>query len=258
MNISKRLPLALMVAALGVSAAHAEPKMPPAQKKQIEQVVHDYLVSNPEVLIEASQALQKKQQETMQTQARTAIAEHGSALVSGSLTVAGNPKGDVTLVEFFDYQCVHCIKMKPVIDALIKKNPNLRVVYKEFPIFGKESELASRVAIVAAKQGKYMAFQDAIFKSGQQHLDEEKVMAIAKKVGLNMETLKADMNTPEVTKLLGESRSLAESIHLMGTPAFVILATPNGKYKAGGEVSFLPGAADEADMQVLINKSAKK
>ncbi|HVT63285.1 MAG TPA: DsbA family protein [Legionellaceae bacterium] len=225
-------------------------------KKQIQEVIHDYLITNPEVLIEASQVLQKKQQEALQAQAKTAITQYGSTLVSGTLTVAGNPNGNVTLVEFFDYQCVHCIKMKPVINELIKKNSNLRVVFKEFPIFGKESELASRVAIVAAKQGKYMQIQSALFND--KHLDEEKIMHIAQEAGMNIDELKKAMNSQEVTDQLEDSRRLAESIHLMGTPAFVIMPTPNGKFKAGTAPAFIPGAASEKTLQDLIDKAAKK
>lgn len=229
-----------------------------AQKKEIETIVHDYLLAKPEVLIEASQELQKHQNALMQEQAKSAISQNGQALVSGTLTVAGNPKGDVTLVEFFDYQCGHCVKMKPIINSLIKKNPNLRVVFKEFPIFGKDSELASRVAIVAAMQGKYMKFQDLLFKADKQHLDEETIMAIAKKAGLNMKTLKTEMQSKQVTDLLEESHKLAASVHLMGTPAFIILSTPNGQFKPGAKTAFIPGASQEDTMQELIDSMAKK
>ncbi|PJD93750.1 MAG: hypothetical protein CK424_01580 [Legionella sp.] len=257
MKINKILPMSLLAIALGMSAAHADTSLSVTQKKELEQVIHDYLVTNPEVLVEASQALQKKQQDVMQAQAKSAIAQYGSALVSGTLTVAGNPNGDVTLVEFFDYQCVHCIKMKSVVNELIKKNPNLRVIFKEFPIFGKESELASRVAIVAGMQGKYMALQSALFKADDR-LDEQKIMAIAKSVGLDMNALKKDINSKKVTDTLDESRKLAESIHLMGTPAFVVLSTPKGQFKPGTETSFIPGAASEATLQDLIHKAAKQ
>ena len=259
MKMNKIISLSVLTLALGLSSAYAASSntMSSAHKKEIEQVIHDYLVTNPDVLIEASQALQKKQQDAMQAQAKSAISQHGDSLVSGSLTIAGNPKGNVTLVEFFDYQCVHCIKMKPVISELISKNPNLRVVFKEFTIFGKESEIASRVAIAAAMQGKYLDLQAALFKADH-HVDEQKIMTIAKNSGLNMETLKTDMNSSSVTSLLDENRKLAESIHLMGTPAFVVLSTPNGRFKSGTETAFIPGAATEATLQDLIKKAESK
>lgn len=137
------------------------------QVKEIEKVVHDYLLSHPEVLLEASQALQQKQQVEMQKEAKSAILQHSNELLNENLSVAGNPKGNVTLVEFFDYQCGHCIKMKPIVNNLIKNDPNLRVVYREFPIFGKSSEMASRVALAAALQGKYLSVQEGLFGSSK-------------------------------------------------------------------------------------------
>lgn len=265
MKMNNILAISTLAAALSMPLAYAEPtgatmesaSLTEKQKLEVESIIHDYLVNkNPEVLVEASKTLQEKQQSQMQELAKSAIAKSGSALVSGTLTVAGNPKGDVTLVEFFDYQCTHCVHMKPVINELIKKNPNLRVIFKEFPIFGKESEMASRVAIVAAMHGKYMPFQDGLFKA-EKHLDEQTIMAVAKQVGLNMATLKTEMHSKTVNDLLEESHKLAESIHLMGTPAFVLLATPNGHFSPGGQNSFVPGAASEAALQTMIDNIAK-
>ena len=172
--------MSVLTAALGITSAYAvspasgapatstasapAKSFTPAQIKEIQTILHDYLVDQPEVLMEASQRLQQRQQALMQAQAKSAIQKSGAALASGNLTVAGNPKGDVTLVEFFDYQCGHCVSMSPIIHELIKANSNLRVVFKEFPIFGKESEQAARGAIVAAMQVKYMKFQNKLFK----------------------------------------------------------------------------------------------
>ncbi len=231
--------------------------MSQAEQKQVEQVVHNYLVNHPEVLVEASQALQKKQQQEMQTQAQSAISEQASALFKGDLAVAGNPKGSVTLVEFFDYQCIHCKKMKPVVASLIEKNKNLRVIYKEFPIFGKSSEYASQAALAAAKQGKYEAMQDALLKL-EKPLNETIVMDTAKSIGLNMDQLKKDMSSKAVQDELAENRTLAEKIHLMGTPAFIIASTPMGQFDAKSTPSFLPGGASEATMQDMINQAQKK
>lgn len=258
MKNNKILTITALVAAMTAPLVFADTAVAQAMSKaEIEKIVHDYLVATPEVLIEASESLRKKQQEQMQEQAKSAIAEHGSALVSGTLTIAGNPKGDVTLVEFFDYACHHCQTMKPVINELIKKNSNLRVVFKEFPIFGKESEIAARVAIVAAMQGKYMKFQNTLFKEDKR-INEETIMAVAKKIGLNMSTIKKDMESKAVTDLLDESHKLAESIKLMGTPAFVILSTPGGQYKPGSKTAFIPGAGTEATLQQLITQMSKQ
>lgn len=226
----------------------------PLQKKQFEKVVHDYLVENPEVLIEASQVLQKRQQDAMQKDSKTAIAQHAAELVVGDLSVAGNKDGNVTLVEFFDYQCIHCKKMETVVDTLITKNKDLRVVYKEFPIFGKDSEIASKVAMAAAMQGKYLVLQNALFKADGR-LNEKRIMDIAKAAGLDMNKLQADMQSQKIADALKENRALAEKIRIMGTPAFVVLSTPNGKLKPNSEAAFIPGAASESSLQKLINKA---
>ncbi len=228
--------------------------MTPEQKKEMEQVIHDYLVNNPEVLVEASQALQQKQQQSMQEQAKAAISENAPQLFNEKVSVAGNPKGNVTLVEFFDYQCIHCKKMKPVIADLIAKDPNLRVIYKEFPIFGKSSELASQAALAAGMQGKYQEMHDALL-SQDKRLNEDIIMQTAKSLGLDVAKLKKDMQSKEVTDTLDANRQLAEKMHLMGTPAFVVAATPDGQFKADSNPSFIPGASTAETLQSLITKT---
>lgn len=249
--------LATSLASPAVMAATnaTTPPMADAQKKEIEKVVHDYLVSNPEVLLEASQALQQKQQQNMQQQAQSAIQENAAQIFQGKLTTAGNPKGNVTVVEFFDYQCIHCKKMSPTLDSLVKKDSDLRIIYKEFPIFGKSSEMASRVALAAGMQGKYQAMHEALFKI-EKRMDNQNVMDAAKSIGLDMDKLKTDMDSKEVTEILDANRQLAEKLHLMGTPAFIVASTPNGQLKAGTEPSFIPGAASEESLQELIKKAA--
>lgn len=235
--------------------SHADTAMTDAQKKDIQKVIHDYLVSNPEVLLEASQALQQKQQQTMQQQAQSAIQEQAANIFNDKFTVLGNPKGNVTLVEFFDYQCIHCKKMAPVIADLIAKNNNLRVIYKEFPIFGKSSDTASKVAIAAAMQGKYVALHDALLKADKR-LTDESVMDAAKSVGIDMAKLKTDMDSKEVMAVLDANRALAEKLHLMGTPAFIVASTPGGEFKAGSETFFIPGAATLESLQEMIKKAS--
>jgi protein-disulfide isomerase len=225
------------------------------QKKEIEKIVHDYLLSNPEVLLEASQALQQKQQQTMQVQAQAAIQSNADKLFSDNFTTIGNPKGNVTLVEFFDYQCIHCKKMAPVIGELIKQNPNLRVIYKEFPIFGKGSDTASKAALAAAMQGKYLAMHEALFKQ-EGRLDDNSVMEAAKTAGLDMTKFKTDMNSKAVADALEANRQLAEKLHLMGTPAFIIAETPNSKFKQGSSPNFIPGAASKEALQEMVKKAS--
>ncbi|KGP63553.1 hypothetical protein EP47_05355 [Legionella norrlandica] len=243
-----------LVSPMSMAADTNSSSLSDAQKKEIEKVIHDYLINNPEVLLEASQALQQKQQQNMQQQAQSAIQENADELFQGQLTTVGNPKGNVTLVEFFDYQCIHCKKMAPTIENLVKKDSGLRVIYKEFPIFGKSSDMASRAALAAGMQGKYQAMHNALIKLDKR-LDDKIVMDTAKSLGLDMEKLKKDMDSKEVTDILDANRDLAEKLHLMGTPAFIIGSTPNGQFKKGSETSFIPGATSEQSLRELIKKA---
>lgn len=221
---------ALAMAVVSPTLFAADAPMTEAQKKQMGQVIHEYLIQNPEVLVEVSQVLQQKQQKAQQESAITAINQNAAEIFTGNIAVAGNPKGNVTLVEFFDYQCGHCKQMKPVLDELIKADSNLRVLYMEFPIFGKTSELASRAALAAAMQGKYDAMHQALLKIEKQ-LDDKMVMDAAKSAGLDLTQLKTDMDSKKVTDILAANRKMAEKLHLMGTPAFIIGSTPGGKFK---------------------------
>lgn len=249
------LATSLVSQAMMAAEAPAPSTMSDDQKKEIEKVVHDYLLSNPEVLLEASQALQQKQQQNMQQQAQSAIQENADELFQGKLTTVGNAKGNVTVVEFFDYQCIHCKKMSSVMDSLVKKDSGLRVIYKEFPIFGKSSETASKAALAAGMQNKYKQMHDALL-STEKRLDDKVIMDVAKSVGLDLNKLKTDMESKEVTAILDANRQLAEKLHLMGTPAFIVASTPDSKFKQGSEPSFIPGAATEESLQELIKKAA--
>ena len=226
----------------------------PTQTKSIQTIVHDYLVKNPEVLVEASQNLQKKQQEAMTEQAKVAIVDHAAQLFSGNMTSVGNLKGNVTLVEFFDYQCIHCKKMSPVVSELIKKDANLRVIYKEFPIFGKSSEMASKAALAAAAQGKYQAMHDALLGQDKS-LTDEIVNTVAKSIGLNMTKFDADVKSKSVSDQLDANRELAEQLKLMGTPSFIVASTPAGQFKSGSQPTFIPGAISLTSLQDLIKKA---
>jgi protein-disulfide isomerase len=251
------LATAVLASSMAMSAQQAAATVSDPQKKEIEKIIHDYLVNNPEVLLEASQALQVKQQHTMEEQAKAAIQTNAKDLFQGDLTTVGNPQGKVTLVEFFDYQCIHCKKMAPVVDNLVKNNKDLRVIYMEFPIFGKASEFASQAALAAAKQGKYLAMHQALIQT-EKHLENPLVLSLAKSLGLDMTQLEKDMNSKEVKQILDANRQLAEKLHLMGTPAFIIASTPvKGELKKGSQPAFIPGAASEESMTDLIKKASQ-
>ncbi len=218
------------------------------QVQAIQQIVHDYLVTNPQVLIEASQTLQKQQMQKAQQLSEAAVAQNAKQLFdSTGKPVAGNKNGSIVMVEFFDYQCPHCIDMDPLVDTLIKSNPNLKVIYAELPIFGNASKYAAEAALASMKQGKYDAFHKALFNAGSR-LTNAKILKIAKSVGLNVDKLKQDMKDPAIDAQLKTNFELAKQIKLIGTPTFAIANLKANKF------SFVPGQTNQQGLQQAIDK----
>ncbi|MDR3491089.1 MAG: DsbA family protein [Gammaproteobacteria bacterium] len=222
------------------------------QKTQIEGVVHDYLMKNPEVIADAVKGLQEKQFDQMRKKTQDVATKNEPALFNTpNDPVAGNPKGKVTVVEFFDYQCPHCVDMVPALNGLVKANGEVRVIYKEFPIRGPMSVTASKAALAANVQGKYMPMHEALMKSASS-LTEEKIYSLAKDVGLDVEKLKADMKGDVVDKQIKANYKLAQDLQLMGTPALFVGKT-DGKSTV---VEFIPGQVDQASLQASADKAA--
>lgn len=166
--------------------------------------------------------------------------------------VGGNPNGKVTIVEFFDYQCAHCINMASTMQSISKNHPDVRIVFKEYPIRGPMSELASRAALAANMQGKYTRFNHALLTTNE-NLNENSILAIAKANGLDVKKLKTDMNSPQVKDIIKANFALAKELGIAGTPAFFI-----GKTNAANteDVSFVLGEMTQADIQKAIQKSS--
>ena len=259
MNLKRAAVLTLsLLAGAGVAIADNMPQTAnfnPNQVQNIEKVVHDYLLRNPEVLIEASQALQAKQQQEMQQQATSFIEKNAKELLNENVTVAGSKAPNVTIVEFFDYQCGHCQKMHSVMQQLLKNNQNVKVVYREFPIFGKTSILASQAAIAAGLQGKYEQMQQLLFT--EKKIDDKAIMELAKKAGLDMTKFQADLKSKVVTDNLSANRQLAENMKLFGTPVFIVMSTPNGQYNAAVQPVLIPGSTSLENLQQLVGKVAQ-
>lgn len=192
------------------------------QRAEIGQIVHDYLLANPELLVEVSKELDKRQKDAEDKQRNDAVARNADQIFRESIDlVAGNPKGDVTMVEFFDYNCAWCKKGLPEVLKLIDGDKNLRLVMKEFPIFGEESEYAARAALASRKQDKYWPFHLAMLGHAGK-VNKAAVDQIAKDVGLDLAQLKQDMEAPEVRETIARNQKLAEDLAITGTPAFVI------------------------------------
>src|SRR5204863_10076616 len=159
--------------------------------------------------------------------------------------VAGNPNGDVSLVEFFDYRCPYCKQVVPSLEALLAEDRQLRLVYKEFPVLGPDSVTAARAALAARKQDKYDAMHRALMAQKGQ-LDEAAVFRVASSVGLDVERLKRDMAAPDIDRMIKANTSLASALDIRGTPGFVI----------GDEI--VPGAISLQALKQLIDTARRK
>jgi protein-disulfide isomerase len=245
------------IAAFSVNAASAANSMSSTQKQQVEGVVHDYLVKNPDVVIQALQTYQQKQMDqarkTMEKTQLNAPKFAQDLFHDAASPSIGNPTGKVTVVEFFDYQCPHCTEMAPVMDSLIKSNPDVRIVFKEFPIRGPASEAAAKAALAANMQGKYFELHKALMAS-HKVLTEEDIMQIAKTVGLNVDKLKTDMSSDAVSKQLKANYKLAQSLELMGTPAIFVAKSDVTDKSPSAAVTFIPGQVDQAQLDSVVKK----
>lgn len=193
-----------------------------AQKKSIETLVRDYLVQNPEVLIEMSTELDRRQTVAEQEARTKAISENSDALFrSADALVFGNPKGDVTVVEFSDYNCPYCKRSLDAITKLVENDPNVRVVMKEYPVLSQGSVDASRVAIAAAQQGKYFEVHAALLRH-RGRINTNTALRIAERVGLDVEKLRTDMELPETAAVIDKTRQLGERLGVQGTPFFLV------------------------------------
>jgi protein-disulfide isomerase len=215
--------LLFAVAAFGAAAPIAAASdFTPEQRKEIEAIVGDYLKNHPDVLIDAIQAADDKMKADAKDKAQQVLASHRQAVFDDPQSpIAGNPKGDVTLVEFFDYRCPYCKQVEPALEKLVADDRQLRFVYKEFPVLGPDSEIAARVALAARKQGKYDAFHRAMMITPG-HIDEATIYKVAASVGLDADKLKQDMKSSEIDKELKANLDLGKLLDLEGTPSFIV------------------------------------
>jgi protein-disulfide isomerase len=196
------------------------------QRGEVEHILKDYLIQHPEVLQEAFAELQRRQQAAEAELHRAAVKENIATLFgSPHQVVLGNPTGDVTLLEFFDYNCGYCKRALSDMLALIKSDPKLRIVLKEFPVLGEGSTEAAQVAVAVRMQDesgeKYLEFHQKLL-GGRGQADRARALAAAKDVGVDMERLEKDMASNEVQATLAENIKLAENLNLTGTPSYVI------------------------------------
>jgi len=213
------------VAMIGLAAHFADAaessRFSGTDKKAIEEIVHSYLVEHPEVLTEAMQALQDKQDAAAKAKTSTVIEKRPNDIFAdGYSFVAGNPKAKVTVVEFFDYNCGHCRDAFPKLMGLIDTHADIRFVFKEFPIF-QGSDEAAMAAMAAGKQGKYLEFHRALM-SWPGAVNSHAIDAAAKKAGLDVARLRQDMKDPVFAARLEANHKLGEDLSIDGTPTFIV------------------------------------
>ncbi len=215
------------------------------QKTEIEQMFKDYIMNNGEVVIEAVDAFRQKEEVAEQEKMAETIQSKMSVLASADAPSAGNPKGDVTIIEFLDYNCGYCKKAWPDINTVLETDKNVHFIFREMPILGESSKVAAQWALAAQKQDKYFEFHSALMKfKGAKN--EKTMLDISKKLGLDTDKMKKDANSKAIKKQLDADIALARSLGVSGTPAFII----------GGE--FYPGYLGKEGFKDAIKKARDK
>jgi protein-disulfide isomerase len=240
-----RILLGLLLVLIAFPApGRAQGSFTPAQRAEIVEILRRALVEDPSILREALAGFEAAEQRARTEQQRAAVLRQSDALFRDPADpVRGNPNGDVTIVEFFDARCSYCKQMHPAMDALLRRDPNVRVVMKDLPILGPNSVVAARALLAAQRQGRYVAFQDALMA-----LRVEPTEAVlreqAQRVGLDWTRLRRDMDDPAIMRRIEANLRLAQEIGVDGTPAMVIAAR--------GTPAFVPGAVDLPQLERLV------
>ena len=238
MKIAKAMALvATLVAPL---ASHADGR----SEDRVKDLVLEAIRENPEIVLEAVQIIERREKERQATAAASVLSENRDLLENDpNAPVLGNPQGDVTVVEFFDYNCPYCRRVKPHIETLLKKDPNVKLVYREWPILGDGSVFAARAALAAREQGKYEEFHWALMGM-QGRAEEASVIQVAQDIGLDIPQLRRDMQAPEIDAHIATSMEMSRALGFNGTPSFVI-----------GD-ALVPGVI-EADQMIRLAEEAR-
>jgi protein-disulfide isomerase len=211
----------------------------------LEKSIRAYLLANPEVLVEAMQELERKQDSERDVVAQKVIQDKQAELFrDADSPIGGNAQGDVTIVEFNDYQCPYCKRTHLAMKSVVGADSKIRVIYKDLPILGEASKVAALAALASVKQGKHQPLHNALMEySGK--LDRDKILEIATSVGVDRAQLEKDMEDPKLKQIIERNLALASALGVRGTPAFVI-----GK-------QFVPGAIDATALKALIADARK-
>jgi len=245
-TLARLLISALILACAAASPARAE--MNADDKREIERIVRDYILQNPEIVEKALITLEAQRREMAAAEQAGKITEMKDTILNSQhQAVLGNPNGRVTLVEFFDYNCGYCKRALNDMLALMESNPDLRVVMKEFPILSEGSMEAARISIAVKDLNPdlYLDYhRELLVRGGQANL--QKAISVAKELGLDTEALKKAADEGSVTENIQEVRQIAQALGISGTPSYVV----------GGEL--IPGAVGFDQLQTKIQSAAAK
>lgn len=249
LSIGAALLLLVVAASLAgvASSASAQQSSPftPAEQAAVKALVLQAIREHPEIVVEALQAMKARSEAEAEARARETLRQREAELLADpNAPVIGNPSGDVTVVEFFDYNCPYCKRAAPEIAKLIADDPKIRVVMREWPILGPDSVYAARAALAARAQGKYREFHEAMMRTPR--ANEATVRRVAEEIGLDLARLATDMEDPSVTAHLALSDDLASGLGISGTPGFVIGDT------------IVPGYVAHRQLQMIVEQVRAK
>jgi protein-disulfide isomerase len=239
--------LPLLAALLAAPPPVAAQGLTEAQRAEVVEVLRRALREDPSILRDAIAALQEAEDRERSEAGRAAMVGQAEALFRDAADpTRGNPRGDVTIVEFFDARCGFCKQLHPALEALLRRDPNIRVVMKDLPVLGPTSVQAARALLAAHRQGRYAAFQDALLTLRGEPT-EAVMQDLARRVGLDWTRLRREMEDPAIARRIDANMRLAQSLGIQGTPALVI-AGPAGPEAA----TLVPGAVDLAQLERMV------
>jgi protein-disulfide isomerase len=239
------LTLAILAGAWLASGCASSAESDRGRQQSIEAVVERYIQTHPEIIEQSLLSLEAKRAEEAKARQKVALARHQQELLHDPASpVSGNPAGEVTLIEFFDYRCGFCKRAAGAVTQLQKDDPRVRVVYKDLPILGEPSELAAKAALAAQLQHKHQAFHEAVLAS-KNEMTRDELFRIAGDLHLDPSRLEADMANPQWQTVIDRNRALAMDLGINGTPGFIV----------GTEL--VPGVLDLNGLKELIARAEK-
>ena len=214
-------------------------------KQKINKLIYEYIMENPEVILESVDKLRKKIEENSILDENFLNENFLKLANDPSIPYMGSDKPKVIIIEFFDYNCGYCKKSMDAVTELLRTEYDLKISFRDYPILSPSSRVAAKAALAAKEQGKYFIFHSALMNM-QGNLNDENIYSLARDLGIDIKKLKIDMQSASIDKIIEKNEILAKKLNIRGTPTFII----NGKLYAG--------ALDLKKLRQIINKSLKE